>query len=130
MNLFSSFFAHAQEATTSAPHAAAATQNVAQQPNPFLSFLPFVLIFGVFYFLLIRPQKKKMAEEQDLISKLGKGDEVFTKAGVLGTITGLTEKIVTLEVAKDVRIKVLRSQIGGSAKSIFEKPETAAIAGK
>jgi len=62
-----------------------------------------------------------MQSEQALIAALGKGDEIYTKSGVIGTITGLTEKIVTLEIAQNVKIKVLRGQIGGLTKSIFEK---------
>ena len=95
----------------------------AQQPNPITSFAPFVIIFLIFYFLMIRPQKKKLQEEQSMLSALGKGDEIYTKSGLIGTITGMTDKVVTLEVADGVKLKVLRAHIGGLAKKIFEKKE-------
>ena len=68
---------------------------------------------------MIKPQKKRLQEEQNLIAALGKGDEVFTKSGMLGKIAGLTDKIVTLEISDGVKIKVLKSQIGGLANKIF-----------
>ncbi len=88
--------------------------------NPLMQFLPLVLIFVVFYFLMLRPQQKKLKEEQEMLSKLNKGDEVFTKSGILGTVHGLTEKVVTLDTGDGNKIKLLRSQIGGLAASILE----------
>ena len=107
--------AHAQEA------ASAAAQTTAAQPqqSPIMSFVPFILIFLVFYFLMIRPQKKKLEEEKQLLSNLNKGDEIYTKSGVFGTIAGLTDKVVTLEVSDGIKIKFLRSQVAGFAKNIF-----------
>lgn len=102
---------------------AEATAAAAPQQNPMMSFLPFVLIFVIFYFLMIKPQKKKLQEETAMLSSLGKGDEIFTKSGLLGTITGMTEKIVTLEVSDGVKLKVLRSQVGGLVAKLFEKAE-------
>ncbi|MBT7609927.1 MAG: preprotein translocase subunit YajC [Bacteriovoracaceae bacterium] len=90
-------------------------------PQGLAQFLPFVVIFGIFYFLMIRPQKKKLQEEQAMLTTLGKGDEIYTKSGILGTITGMTEKVVTLEVSEGIKFKVLRSQIGGLASKIFAK---------
>lgn len=103
---------------------ASATQAAAQQPSPLASLVPFALIFVVFYFLLIRPQKKRMQEEQTLLGSLGKGDEVYTKSGLIGIIAGLTDKVVTLEVSDGVKVKVLRGQIGGLYQKLFEKPST------
>jgi preprotein translocase subunit YajC len=88
--------------------------------NPMLQFLPLVVVFVIFYFLMIRPQKKKFEEEQALINKLAKGDEIYTKAGFIGTIYGINDKIVDLEVADGVRIKLLKSQVGGLSKSVLE----------
>ena len=98
--------------------------------NPLTSFMPLIIIFFIFYFLIIKPQKKKVQEEQALLNQLSKGDEVFTKAGLLGTITGMTEKIVTLEVADGVKLKVIRGQIAGLSKTLFEKKEEAKPAKK
>jgi preprotein translocase subunit YajC len=86
-----------------------------------MSFVPFVLIFLVMYFLMIRPQKKRMEEEQSFINKLNHGDEVYTKSGILGKVTGIAEKVVTLELEGGTRMKVLKSHIGGSTASLFSE---------
>jgi preprotein translocase subunit YajC len=92
----------------------------AAQQNPLLQFLPLVVVFVIFYFLMIRPQKKKFEEEQALLSKLAKGDEVYTKSGFIGTIVGMTDTIVTLEAFEGTKFKVLKNQIAGLAKSVLE----------
>ena len=97
-----------------------AAANPAMNQNPMMQFLPFILVFGIFYFLMIKPQKKKLEQEQAMLNALTKGDEVYTKAGMLGTIVGLTEKIVTLEVASGVKLKVVRSQVAGKSSGLFE----------
>jgi preprotein translocase subunit YajC len=91
--------------------------------SPFVSFIPFVLIFIVMYFLMIRPQKKRMQEEQNFLTKLSHGDEVYTKSGILGKVTGISEKVVTLEVENGAKIKVLKSHIGGSSSQLFAEPK-------
>ena len=101
-----------------------ATGPAAGQPNPMMQFVPFAIVFAIFYFLLIRPQKKKLQLEQQMLSQLTKGDEVYTKAGVLGTITGLTDKIVTLEVSDGVKLKMLRGQVAGKSEAIFSANKT------
>jgi preprotein translocase subunit YajC len=95
-------------------------QDAAASGNPITSFLPLVAIFVIFYFLMIRPQKKQLDEEKKMLDALGKGQEIYTKSGILGTVTGMTEKVITLEIADSIKIKVLRSQIGGLASKIFE----------
>jgi preprotein translocase subunit YajC len=92
-----------------------------QNGNPVMQFLPLVVVFVIFYFLMLRPQKKKFEEEQNMISKLQKGDEIFTKSGLIGTIYGMNEKIITLEASEGVKIKVLRTQIGGLLSSVIEE---------
>ncbi len=79
----------------------------------FASFIPLILIFAVFYFMLIRPQQKQAKLQQKFLDELKNGNKVVTKGGIHGTITGLTDTVVTLEVADKVRIKVSRSAIGG-----------------
>ncbi len=93
-------------------HAAAPAAGAGQG---FMSFLPLVLIFGVFYFLLIRPQQKKAKEHQAYLSNMKKGDLVVTSGGLHGSITGLTDTVVTLEIAEKIRVKVSRQHILGSA---------------
>ena len=80
----------------------------------FASFIPLVLIFVVFYFLLIRPQQKQAKLHQTFLTELKKGNKVMTKGGVHGVITGLTDSVISLEIAKDVVIKVSRDGIAGS----------------
>jgi preprotein translocase subunit YajC len=91
-------------------------------------FVPLILIFVVFYFLLIRPQQKKAKEHQNYLANLKKGDRVITGGGIHGQITGITDTVVTLEIAENVRIKVSRSAIAGSAADA-EKQQTPAKSG-
>jgi preprotein translocase subunit YajC len=78
-------------------------------------FIPLILIFVVFYFLLIRPQQKKAKEHQNYLANLKKGDKVITGGGIHGQITGITDSVVTLEIAENVRIKINRGAIAGAA---------------
>ena len=87
-------------------------QGVPTASDPWLSMLPLVIIFVVFYFLLIRPQQKRQKEHKDLISKLVTGDEVVTAGGVLGKVTEVGESFVHVEIADGVQIKVQRQTIG------------------
>jgi preprotein translocase subunit YajC len=82
--------------------------------------LPIAFI-AIFYFLLIRPQQKRAKEHRDFLSALEKGDEVITSGGVHGKVTGLTDKVVTLEIAPNVRIKVERANIAGRKPKTQEK---------
>lgn len=81
--------------------------------NPVMAFLPLIIIFAIFYFLLIRPQQKKQKEHRKFLESLKKGDEVITSGGIMGRISGLTENVATLEIAPKVNIRVARSQIAG-----------------
>ncbi len=76
-------------------------------------FLPLILIFVVFYFLLIRPQQKQAKQHQAFLNDLKKGQKVFTKGGLHGTITAIADNVISLEIAKDVVVKVSREAIGG-----------------
>jgi len=93
------------------------------------SFLPLILIFVVFYFLLIRPQQKQAKAHQVFLTELKKGNKVITKGGVHGEITGLTDTVVTLEIAKDTRIKVSRDSISGPLNKDGSIPVPAKKAG-
>ena len=77
-----------------------------------MSFLPMIVIFVLFWFLLVRPQQKKMKEHKTMLEALQKGDEVVTQAGMIGRITKLDDNNVTVEVAKNVEIQVQRAAIG------------------
>ena len=85
-------------------------QDVAS-PSGLMSFLPLIVIFAVFYFMLIRPQMKRSKEHRQLVSQLSKGDEVVTNGGLLGRITDVSESFITLEVADNVQIKLQRQAV-------------------
>ena len=104
------------------------------------SFLPLVLIFVVFWFLMIRPQQKRMKEHRALVSAAKKGDKVVTNGGILGVITKAVEgeNDVEVEIASGVKVRVLRSAIqdvlnrtmpvGKGGKAIEAKAESKAEA--
>jgi preprotein translocase subunit YajC len=89
--------------------------------NMIMNFAPIVLILGVFYFLLIRPQQKKAKEHQTMLDNLKKGDAVITNGGIYGKVMALTDQAITLEIADKVRIRVSRSAIAGLASSGAEQ---------
>lgn len=72
-----------------------------------------VFLFGLMYFLLIRPQKKQQKKHQDMISSLKKGDRVVTSGGILGTIKAISDPIIYVDVADGVTIKIRKEHIGG-----------------
>src|SRR5512134_566574 len=80
-------------------------------PSPVMTILPFILIFVIMYFMVIRPQQKKTKEHQEMLAKLKKNDEVMTSGGIYGKVIDLKDNVVTLEVAPNVRIRVHRPQI-------------------
>ena len=84
-----------------------------QQPTGILGFLlgPFgmmIIIFGIIYMLIMRPQQKKQKEQQEMLRNLQKGDKVVTQSGIYGTIAQLDEKTIVLQVADKVQIKITR----------------------
>jgi preprotein translocase subunit YajC len=83
------------------------------QQGGIMAFLPLIIIFAIFYFLLILPQQRKVKKHRDLLGNLEKGKLVVTSGGLHGKITGLTESVVTLEIASGVKVKVSRDQISG-----------------
>lgn len=95
----------------SAPPPGAPLNAAPTQPGLFSMLLPFIAMFAVVYFLMIRPQQKKMKEQQNMLNTLNHGDQVVTASGILGKITGIAEKVVTIEIAENVRVKVLKSQV-------------------
>ena len=86
-------------------------QDAAPGVGGLASFLPLIVIFAVFYFMLIRPQMKRAKEHRNLVAELGKGDEVITNGGLLGKITDLSDAFVTVEIADGVQIKLQRNAV-------------------
>lgn len=78
-----------------------------------MNILFFGALFAIMYFVLIRPQQKQAKEQQALISALKKGDDVITSSGILGKVFAVDEKVVTLEVASGVKLRMLKSSVQG-----------------
>jgi len=88
-----------------------------------IQFLPLVLIFVVFYFLLIRPQQRKAKDHKTMLDALRRGDRVVTGGGIIGTVARVENpEEVTVDIADGVRVRVLRSTIS----SVLAKPDPAA----
>ena len=80
--------------------------------NAFQAFLPLILIFVVFYFLLIRPQQKKMKQHREMLNAIRRGDKIVTGGGIIGTVTKVDNNDeVMVEIAKDIKVKVQRGTI-------------------
>ena len=95
-------------------YAAETAEAAPAQANPLIKFMPILLMFAIFYFLLIRPQQKKQKELQGLITQLKKGDKVVTSGGILGTVSSIQEDYVVLTVGEsDAKIEILKSAIAG-----------------
>lgn len=104
----------------------AATQ---QGAGGFTSFIPLILMFAIFYFLLIRPQQKKTKEHREMVSNLKKGDRIVTSGGLHARITGLDEQTLTVELADKVRVKLQRGNVAGLLQSA-QKPKPSPKSGK
>ena len=90
----------------------------APQPTTMEQLFPWILLGLFFYFILIRPQQKKTKNHNQFLSNLKRGDEVLTASGIFGSIEGLTDQFVILEVAENIRIRVMKSQIASYTKSL------------
>ena len=77
------------------------------------AFVPLILMFAIFYFLLIRPQQKKAKAHKAMLSAVKKGDRVVSSGGLHGVITGMSDEVVTMEIAPKIRVKVSRGSIAG-----------------
>ena len=84
------------------------------------------LMFGIMWFLVINPQRKQMKTQRDLMGSLKKGDEVFTTGGIIGRISSIEDKLMTLEIASGVRVRVLKSSVTGKVSDKVEEPAKAA----
>ncbi|MBU1006444.1 MAG: preprotein translocase subunit YajC [Candidatus Omnitrophica bacterium] len=89
----------------------------ATQPNAIASLMPIIFIFGIFYFLLIRPQKKKQKEHENMVSELKKNDEVVTNGGVHGTVMNVKDVTLVLKIDENVKIEINKSAIAYLKKS-------------
>lgn len=81
------------------------------QTSWYSTLVPLVVIFAIFYFLMIRPQQKQQKKHREMLSTMRKGDKVVTRGGMHGTIYGIADNVVTLEVADNVKIKFSREAV-------------------
>ena len=90
------------------------------QSNPLVGFLPLILIVGVGYFLMIRPQQRKLRAQRELLQRIEVGDEVVTAGGIFGTIVDIDEDddVLTVEIAPGTNIRMLR---GGISRRLDEE---------
>jgi preprotein translocase subunit YajC len=80
-------------------------------PSPLVNLLPIALMFVILYFLMIRPQQKRAREHETMVQNLKRGDDIVTNGGIHGRIQAMADKILTVEIAPNVRIKLDRDQV-------------------
>lgn len=131
MDTFYRFLILAQEPINTTPGAAAggAAAGGAAPPRPQGCGGPEQIIFMlamlvVFYFLLIRPQQKKMKQHKAMVESLKRGDAVITSGGIFGRITAVEGNVLTVEIAKNTNIRILKSAVGGIANAETEEKLT------
>jgi preprotein translocase subunit YajC len=93
--------------------------------SAFASFIPLILIFAIMYFLLIRPQQKKVKEHQAMVSALRRGDQILTQGGLIGKVTKVKEdgsNEIEVEIAENVRVRVIKTTVA----QVLSKTEPAA----
>ena len=81
----------------------------------FFQFIPILLVFAIFYFLLIAPMRKRQKALATLVENLKKGDRIITNGGLYGTVAGVEEKAVVVKVAENVKVKIAKSSVAGLA---------------
>jgi preprotein translocase subunit YajC len=88
----------------------------------FTAFVPLILMFVIFYFLLIRPQQKKAKDHREMITNLKKGDRIVTSGGLYGRITGMDEATLTVEISDKVRVKIARGNVTSVIRPTTQSP--------
>ena len=83
------------------------------QVSPWVQLVPFALVLGIFYFIILMPMRKRQKKVQDFLASLKVGDRIVTTSGIYGSITKLNDKSVHVQIAEKVRIEVARSAVGG-----------------
>ncbi len=91
-------------------------QAAAQQPSMLASFIPLILIFLIFYFLLIRPQQKKQKEHKVLLASIQRGDEILSSGGIIGKVIKVDNDKLTVEISKGVNVTIIRSTVADVIK--------------
>jgi preprotein translocase subunit YajC len=94
----------------------------AAEPSIFQMFLPLILIGAVFYFLIIRPQQKKMKEHNAMLDAIRRGDRIVTGGGIVGTVARVNDNELLVDISQDVRVTVMR----GTVADVLSKTEPVA----
>ncbi len=81
------------------------------QGNPLVAFMPLIILFVIFYFLLIRPQQKKAKEHREMLGNLKRGDSVISAGGLYGRISAIDQDVLTLDLGQNMEVKVNRNYI-------------------
>jgi len=89
----------------------------AAQPNAIASLMPIIFIFGIFYFLLIRPQQKKQKEHEKMAQELKKNDEVVTNGGIHGTVVNVKDDTLILRIDENVKVEINKKAVAYLKKS-------------
>ena|ERR1700733_15242214 len=84
---------------------------VAASPNPIMSFVPMIVVIGILYFLIIRPQQQQAKEHRKMVDDLKSGDRIITQGGIHGTVTSIKGSIVQVKIADNVKVDVNRTAI-------------------
>ncbi len=86
-------------------------------PGPLVNLMPIALMFVILYFLMIRPQQKRAREHETMVQNLKRGDEIVTTGGIHGKIHAVADKILTVEIAPNIRIRLERDQVANVARA-------------
>ncbi|MBG0775767.1 MAG: preprotein translocase subunit YajC [Desulfovibrionaceae bacterium] len=102
-------------------HAMATGAQGGEAGNPLIGFLPLIIMFAIFYFLLIRPQQKKAKQHKESLSALGRGHYILTGGGFYGRIVDVDGDVLTVELADNVQVKINRAYVAGKLEAAPEK---------
>ena len=103
---------------------AQAAQTANSQGNIFTALFPMAMVFFIFYFIVLRPQNKKMQQHKLFLEGLSKGEEVVLQSGLIGKITGIADQVITLEVAPNTKLRVLKSAVATKYQYEIHAKET------
>ncbi|UCG78247.1 MAG: preprotein translocase subunit YajC [Nitrospirota bacterium] len=90
-------------------------------PSMFASFMPLIIIFAIFYFLLIRPQQKRAKQHREMMGALKKGDKVVTSGGIYGVVDSVSERTVILKIAENTKVKFGKNNISAIRSTADEE---------
>jgi preprotein translocase subunit YajC len=93
--------------------------------NPFVVFVPYLMVLAIFYFILIRPQQRRAAEHQKFLAAIKKGDDVITDSGMFGSVVSVDDDTVVLKVGENMKVRMLKSKVLTSQGAVERAKATA-----